>query len=94
MTAADVVNDGAKVARVRIDGTVNGKFFTVERSTRRCANLAAPVDLLGNVLRLEATRHPHSALLRVTLTSCRLKAGRAGQHAVVSCRGCLRRMNA
>lgn len=35
LTAADVVNDGAKLARVRIDGIVNGKPFTVERSTRR-----------------------------------------------------------
>ncbi len=35
LTNADVVNDGAKLARVRIDGVVNGKPFTVERSTRR-----------------------------------------------------------
>ena len=35
LTAADVVNDGAKTARVRIDGAVNGVPFVVERSTRR-----------------------------------------------------------
>ena len=35
LTAADVVNDGAKTARVRVDGAVNGVPFVVERSTRR-----------------------------------------------------------
>jgi hypothetical protein len=46
LTAADVVNDGAKVARVRVDGAVNGKPFTVERSTRRYAELSAAMHFL------------------------------------------------
>lgn len=41
LTNADVVNDGAKLARVRIEGLVNGKPFTVERSTRRRAPVPA-----------------------------------------------------
>lgn len=32
---SDIVNDDSKLARVRIDGEVNGRSFTVERSTRR-----------------------------------------------------------
>ena len=43
LTNADVVNDGAKLARVRIDGIVNGKPFTVERSTRRRAPVLAAI---------------------------------------------------
>ena len=39
LTNADMVNDGVKLARVRIDGLVNGKAFTVERSTRRSERL-------------------------------------------------------
>ncbi len=32
---SDIVNDDSKAARVRIDGAVNGRSFTVERTTRR-----------------------------------------------------------
>ena len=35
LTMSDIVNDDSKLARVRIDGVVNGRSFTVERSTRR-----------------------------------------------------------
>lgn len=35
LTSAEVVHHGAKRARVRVDGTINGKPFTVERSTGR-----------------------------------------------------------
>lgn len=34
---SDIVNDDCKAARVRIDGAVNGRSFTVERTTRRRA---------------------------------------------------------
>ena len=44
LTAADVVNDGAKTARVRIDGAVNGVPFVVERSTRRWSNCLFNID--------------------------------------------------
>ncbi|KAK9831419.1 hypothetical protein WJX81_003210 [Elliptochloris bilobata] len=35
LTAADVVNDDMRSARVRVEGTVNGERFVVERITRR-----------------------------------------------------------
>ena len=35
LTAGEVVHHAAKRARVRIDGTINGKSFTVERTAGR-----------------------------------------------------------
>ena len=35
LTAADVVNDEARSARVRVDGAVNGTAFVVERQVTR-----------------------------------------------------------
>ena len=44
LTSADVVNDDCKSARVRVEGSVNGKAFVVERITRRRERL--PVNML------------------------------------------------
>lgn len=35
LTSAEVVHNAAKRARVRVDGKINGKPFTVERTTGR-----------------------------------------------------------
>lgn len=35
LPSAEVVHHAAKCARVRVDGTINGKPFTVERTTGR-----------------------------------------------------------
>jgi hypothetical protein len=35
LTSADVVNDEAKIATVRVTGKANGEPFVVERSVRR-----------------------------------------------------------
>jgi len=35
LTSAEVVHNAAKRARVRVDGTINGKSFTVERTAGR-----------------------------------------------------------
>lgn len=35
MTNEDVVHDAAKVARVKVEGTLNGEPFLVERSVGR-----------------------------------------------------------
>jgi len=46
LTAADVVNDAARSARARVEGTVGGARFAVERVTRRkaLARLTLEVD--------------------------------------------------
>ena len=47
LTAADLVNDDSKVARVRVAGLINGEPFVVERATRRyamCFSLPRPMS--------------------------------------------------
>ncbi|BDA43191.1 hypothetical protein COCOBI_04-2030 [Coccomyxa sp. Obi] len=50
LTMSDIVNDDCKLARVRIDGAVNGRSFTVERSTRRKALATLRFELDGEDL--------------------------------------------
>lgn len=35
LTGGEIVNDGSKLARVKVEGQANGLPFTVERSVRR-----------------------------------------------------------
>ena len=35
LTGGEIVNDGAKIARVKVEGKANGVPFSVERSVRR-----------------------------------------------------------
>ena len=35
LTAADLVNDDSKQARVQVTGLINGEHFAVQRATRR-----------------------------------------------------------
>ncbi|KAK9914871.1 hypothetical protein WJX75_001641 [Coccomyxa subellipsoidea] len=50
LTMSDIVNDDCKAARVRIDGAVNGRSFTVERTTRRKALAGLTFQLDGEDL--------------------------------------------
>lgn len=67
LIAADVVNDAARSARVRVEGSVNGEPFAVERVTRRkqLARLSLEVggaDCSGADARLTQAGHANLCL--------------------------------
>ncbi|KAK9830414.1 hypothetical protein WJX72_011641 [[Myrmecia] bisecta] len=65
LTVADIVNDGAKVARVTVEGNVNGAPFTLERATSRKKLMALKFEVAGEDLTKADARLTQAEIERV-----------------------------
>ncbi|XP_073389591.1 uncharacterized protein [Physcomitrium patens] len=78
LSSAEVVHHAAKRARVRVDGTINGKSFAVERTTGRRASLKFFYD--GEDLTCQEMRMTQSRIDEIIDTSVLYRTVFQGQH--------------